>query len=156
MLPSYNLLFYSLKNVKNNAFISPSVTKGFQIRILQNKVTIKEKSSFIGDCHILEFHQNIWRYNFFFFCRMVRLREAGIIDKLLRDSVAKSANCINPENQKITIKPLLLQDMYGILALFGGGKLINALHTFYRNNDKEQKDFIFKTNFEIMSIIFTT
>ena len=65
-----------------------------------------------------------------YFCtRTRRLTEAGIIEKLMRDSVAKSAFCLDPGKQDTELLPLQLQDVYGILAVFGGGEAYKGQFT---------------------------
>ena len=59
---------------------------------------------------------------------MRRLTEAGIIEKLIQDSVAKSTFCLDPGKQDTELLPLQLQDVYGILALFCGGEALDPLN----------------------------
>ncbi|XP_069182650.1 glutamate [NMDA] receptor subunit 1-like [Procambarus clarkii] len=58
---------------------------------------------------------------------VMRLREAGVLEKLYVDGVPNASRCGRPETVPTSLRPLQLADFYGVLSVCCGGLLLASL-----------------------------
>lgn len=56
--------------------------------------------------------------------RLVRLQEAGVLEKIIMEDVRHAKECLKPMSSAVlnSLRALELGDFYGVFSVYGGGK----------------------------------